>query len=426
MRMKRMSALLLVAGLSLTAMACGKQDGEGDKKGAVDEPINLVFFTDTGMPEQEFEERIGSKVKKKFPHITPVYNKVGKGFTMEELVAAGSAIDVVWSEDFGKLKEMNMQFDMSELVAKHKFDLKAFDSDVVNVAKQFSDGKLYGVPGSFVEGFLMFYNKDLFNKFGVPYPKDGLTWDETYELAKRLTRTDGGETYQGLTFVPNNMMLNNQLSIGPLHPKEDKATVNTDGWKSLFENFRRFVELPNASVLPVGDFSKGKVAMIVNSHPPIVSYQKANPDLQWDVVSLPVLKERPKTGFKPASLSLFVTQTSKHKDEAFETVAFLVSEDVQLTMAKKGLGTPLTSTAVKKATGQDLPEWKGKNVNALYYLEDAPPTEPRAAQLVNVGVNFEKAFVDMVKNKTDVNTALRLFEEQVNQAIAAEKAKTGK
>jgi multiple sugar transport system substrate-binding protein len=253
-----------------------------------------------------------------------------------------------------------------------------------------------------------------------------MTWDDVYDLSKRLTRSDGGEMYQGITFVVNNMMLNNQLSVGPLHPKEDRANLNTDEWKKLFENFGRFFQIPNASNVPVGDFAKGKVAMIVNAHPSIVGYSKESPALNWDVVSVPVLKEKPNTGFKPASLSLFVTQTSKHKDDAFLTVAYLVSEEVQTLIAANGSATPLASKAVQQSTGKNIPEWKGKNVNALYYYQDAPPTPPRDANLTNVGVNYEKWFHEMIQKQIDVNTALRSFEEEVNQAIAAEKAKTGK
>src|SRR5262249_41996993 len=49
--------------------------------------------------------------------------------------------------------------------------------------------KLYALPidnGSEA----VYYNKELFDKAGVPYPKNDWTWDDLLDKARRLTRTD--------------------------------------------------------------------------------------------------------------------------------------------------------------------------------------------------------------------------------------------
>jgi multiple sugar transport system substrate-binding protein len=69
----------------------------------------------------------------------------------------------------------------------------------IDIQKGFADGGTYGMPVSTTSGAL-FHNKDLFDKFGVPYPKDGMTWDVLYELAKKMTRNEGGVQYKGFTF----------------------------------------------------------------------------------------------------------------------------------------------------------------------------------------------------------------------------------
>ena len=425
------------AGLFLIAAAlagCGSSKNEtGAEKPAEPEkpkePVTLTFFN-AQAGSIDFASFFESEsFKSKFPHITVQVINRGNGSNYPDLIASGQLPDIIYESTAFTVERVmanGFHYDMTDLIKKHGFDLNIFEPNVLAHARnQTTEGKLYGLPVS-MNKYATFYNKDLFDRFGVPYPKDGMTWDDIYDLSKRLTRSDGGEVYQGITFVVNNMMLNNQLSAGPLHPKEDRANLNADEWKLLFENFGRFFQIPNASILPVGDFPKGKVAMIVNAHPSIVGYAKENPALNWDVVSVPVLKEKPNTGFKPASLSLFVTQTSKHKDDAFLTVAYLVSEEVQTLIAANGSATPLASKAVQQSTGKNIPEWQGKNVNALYYYQDAPPTPPRDASLTNVGVSYEKWFREMIQNQIDVNTALRSFEEEINQAIAAEKAKTGK
>ncbi|CAG7629367.1 hypothetical protein PAESOLCIP111_03096 [Paenibacillus solanacearum] len=389
------------------------------------EPVTLTLFFAQSSPAEVLDQAVLDALQKKFPHITLNIIARGKGSDYPDLIAQGTLPDILYeSAAFTTSRVManGFEYDMQELVKKHGFNLGSIEPNVLaQTVAQNSESKLYGLPFT-MNKYALFYNKDVFDRFGVPYPSNGMTWDEAYALSGKLTRVDGSVTYLGFTAQPNNIMLNNQLSISPLHAKEDKATINNDGYRLLYDNLRRFFELPNATIAPLGDFSKGTIAMMVNSHPGIIGAARANPSLNWDVAAVPSLKERPKIGFKPATLALFVTQTSKHKDEAFEVVSYLLSEEVQTALVKNGVGTPLKSDAVKKAFGQNVPEWQGKNVGALYFYPDAPPSEARASHLVDVGVDFGNSFAAMVKDKIDSNTALRSFEEQINQTIETAKA----
>lgn len=380
------------------------------------DPVTLIWFNAQSF--LDFEEfGIIDALKAKLPHITLEIINRGTDNNYPDLIASGRLPDIIFESaafTTSRVMEHGFHHDMQNLIKKHNFDLNTFEPNILAQAQATnSESKLYGLPFT-VNKYATFYNIDLFNKFGVDTPRDGLTWDESYDLAKRMTRVDGGVTYQGFTAVPNNMMLNNQLSIGPLHPTENKATINHDNWKLLYENLGRFFQLPDAKILPTGDFANGMIAMMINAGAP-----GKDAEVNWDLVSVPTLKERPNVGFKPATLSLFVTETSKHKDDAFEVVAQMVSEEIQTLIARAGRATPLTNKNVQMATGQDLPHWQGKNVNALYYYQDAPPTEPRASHLTDVGVDFGSSFARMVNDGIDVNTVWRDFEEQINQAIEA-------
>ena len=48
-------------------------------------------------------------------------------------------------------------------------------------------GKLLGISKDFAT-LVLYYNKDLFEKWDVPYPKSGWTWDDFLQTAKALTR----------------------------------------------------------------------------------------------------------------------------------------------------------------------------------------------------------------------------------------------
>ena len=385
-KMYNKAALLLLL-ISVVTMGCSKgkeaastveESGSKSK-----EPVTLTLYL--GQPGIfDFESTgVTEAIKKKFPHITLDIILRGKNKDYKDLIATGVLPDIIYdSASFTVSNIMHHGFhhDMEELIRKNNFDLKQFEPNVLGQTQYAnSEGKLYGLPFT-MNRYALFYNKDIFDKFGVPYPKDGMTWDEIYELSKKVTREEQGTNYIGFASTPSNLMLNNQLSLSPLDTKEDKGAVNTDGWKTLFENLTRFYEVPGNKLVASSETAKGTVA-----------------------------------------LALFVTQTSKYKDEAFQVVSFLVSEEVQTMLSKKGVGTPLVNPAVKKVFGQEVPELSGKNTGAFYYYKDAPPSPPRDAKLTNVNVSFTKSFTEIVTNKKDVNTVLRQFEEEINRAIETEK-----
>ncbi|TNJ66618.1 hypothetical protein FE784_08600 [Paenibacillus hemerocallicola] len=78
----------------------------------------------------------------------------------------------------------------------------------------------------------------------------------------------------------------------PLDPKEDKAAVNTDGFKKLYENLMRFYELPNANVAN-NSFVGGKLAMMAGavSTGQLTQFAQAT-QLNWDMASVPVFADK--------------------------------------------------------------------------------------------------------------------------------------
>ena len=61
----------------------------------------------------------------------------------------------------------------------------------------FDDGETYAMP---IRGdyYMIFYNKDLFDQYNVPYPTDDMTWDDFEQLTYQFTGKDN--VYGGLLF----------------------------------------------------------------------------------------------------------------------------------------------------------------------------------------------------------------------------------
>src|SRR5690606_16480897 len=120
--------------------------------------------------------------------------------TLTSVLTAGTKIDIMFESimtQFSILEQYKLARDMSDLVKKQNIDLSRIEPATIATIRNLSGGKLYAIPLVINTG-MMYYNKNIFDKFGVSYPKNGMTWDETIELGKKINRTDGGTTYYGI------------------------------------------------------------------------------------------------------------------------------------------------------------------------------------------------------------------------------------
>jgi multiple sugar transport system substrate-binding protein len=430
----------LAAGLAIllltTACSSGKQGAEDGGKTAEavkpKEPYTLRILAN-GVKTEEFDDRFREMLKQKFPHVTVEYSPGGKGATINDMIATGNIPDIIRTDVptlVSGYLDLGLGYDLSKLVQQNKYDLKRFNSvfvdEIVDVSR---NGSLYGLPVPPYFPQALYYNKDLFDKFGVAYPKNGMTWDELYELAKKVTRVDGGVVYRGFSSHPTNLLRDNPFSLPILDPSEDKLS-NPERWMTLFNNLKRFYEIPNNKIestatLDSQVFAKGTVALMTNQHS---IYLVLPPELNWDLVSYPIMQDAPKLMPQRGPAYWSISNTSKHKEEAFEMIMAMLSDAVQMEDSKKGITTTLASTEIQKALGKGHPVYSKKNMDAINVYPPIPYTQKRKAGLTDIpGVTqqnlLSSAFVDVALGKTDVNTALRDLDEKLKAEIAKEKAK---
>ncbi|MDF2718431.1 MAG: extracellular solute-binding protein family 1, partial [Paenibacillus sp.] len=321
-----------------------------------------------------------------------------------------------------------------DLAKKHQVDLTAFEPTVIDAIRNSSGGKLYMLPTE-NQVLVLFYNKGIFDKFGVPYPKDGMTWDEANEIAKKLTRKEGDKQYLGIfNAAPAIMFKTNQFSEPYLDPKTGKSTFERESWKKLIQTLflapaksqgyaERIAELkrmPNRL-----DFTNAQeIAMFAFQYGFPLAVPKDLEKIDWDLVSLPTFKEKPGIGSQSASVSIGITSIAKNKDAAMEVIKYLTSAEYQMEISKKGVMSARTDEAIKKAFAQDSPN-KGKNWKAVYYNKIAPISSKSLYEL-KVENLYGAAVMDIVTGKTDLNTALRETAEKADKAVAEEKQSKNK
>ncbi|CAN7546964.1 ABC transporter substrate-binding protein [Paenibacillus sp. LjRoot56] len=422
------TAITVIAGCESEPTAQQSPSVDTAKKAPDNEIFIYTVYPAFYAKEENYEKQIGQYLKKKFPDLS--FKHVhwdNPGRQYKDLIAAGTIPDIIIENSSGNFEKSiiqnDLQYDMTDLIKKYNFDTtKLNPAAMAKMKNKTPEGKIYGLPYQ-LSDFVLFYNKDIFDKFGVDYPKDGMTYDEVYELAKKLTRVEGENTYKGYQQHPGLYMTYNQLGLSPFSLTEDKAVLATDGWKKEVDNLRRFYEIPANQFTSVDDFPKGKMAMSVHVSEKIVQWYEQNKNLNFDIAAMPSFSDAPNTKAQPNMYAAFITKQSTKKDQAFQVIQYMLSEEMQVNLAKEGIIGSLQTPAVQEAFGKNLPQMQGKHVQSIFYGQNAMPPAARASGLTYVDVPLHNVFSPLIFGESkDSMTALRMIEEQTTKGIQTEKA----
>lgn len=231
---------------------------------------------------------------------------------------------------------------LDDAVAAGEIPLDDYNAGAIS-RNCYIDGHLYCV-GSYTGGTMLFYNKDMFDAAGVPYPTldPPLTIDQYAELAQKLTiaNDDPAKKVWGATGPqPWWMEVSNYYS-------EDGRTadglVNDEATAHFFQvaadMFRNGIGLTVTEAGPQAAdlLASGQVAMAVGDS---VVFQPLleQAGFRWGAVAPPVEKAGDKPWVYTGSDELGVFKGSAHPEEAMKFVIFYGTVGNQMRLDADGL-----------------------------------------------------------------------------------------
>ncbi|WP_197035503.1 ABC transporter substrate-binding protein [Paenibacillus sp. UNC451MF] len=431
MFMKRSKIHLLVFPfLLLLAAGCSNGGGEMTSADKVDDgkpkaPVTLkVLFSNPGMTDEIFQQLIAEPVKQLYPHISFETIKFQPDFGLNELISAGEIPDLIYATPYiQSMLDSDIPLDLTEQLKKHNIDTSRFNPTIMDAIKSFgTKGEIYSLP-YMSQSFALWYNKSIFDRFGVPYPKDGMTWDEAIELSKKLARVENGVQYRGMVATHGGIAtFASSLSIELVDPKTSNALVS-DHWNAVFAKGKALYDVVenrplklNASNVQL--FVKDKtLAMAPYWTGGMIGNLALVKDLDWDVVQAPSFTEAPDKYYQVDYHQFVVSKTTKHIDDVMDVLKVIVSDEVQAKAARMGKETVLTNQSIIDQFAQDLDFVKGKNLKGIFKSQ---PSNMIYQSKYNGAVSgaINAAFNDVFEGKSDINSALRKAKEEADKKVA--------
>nr|WP_280521316.1 extracellular solute-binding protein [Paenibacillus mangrovi] len=372
-----------------------------------------------GISEEDFKLLFTDPVKAKYPNITVELFKGPEGAGLEELIAAKNTPDMmlIWNGAMPSVKRYEMFQDITPYIETEGVDINRFEPVVLDTIRSVSDkGELYGLPFA-MQLNALYYNKDIFDKFGVSYPTDGMTWDQVTELAKKVTGKVDETQYGGLE-AGNVARLSFPLGIVSVDAKTNKASVNNDQWKQVFQTAYNIYKIPgNGEDVAFGFLGKTNAMLAgMNVFPDLVKMSEEG-FTNWDVVQYPSYPGHENTYGMVDAHILTINSTCEHPDEAMKAISVITSDEVQKLSASKTMRvTALTNPDVQNAFGVENPYIKDKNIASIFKSKPAPAPVFSPYDGDGIGI-ADKKFKEYLAGK-DLNTALREAEEEINKMLA--------
>ena len=359
-------ALMLVASVVLVACARAPAATEPPTEPPMEEAmqVNLVYQTwgsDWMVPLWEEMEPIFSAAH---PNIEVTYVPQSNDVDVKLLaqMVAGEAPDIMFGccTWFPTIAQKGQLLDLRPYVERD-FDqatIDDFDSAQYN-AFILSDGTLYGLP-KYHGALALFYNKDLFDEYGVEYPpEEGWTLEEYQEAMEKLTQDRDGDGNTDLWGSMIDIVSEDRVQMyinnhgGHIVDPEDPTNCMLDEPEAtaalqwLYDRMR--VEKVMATSLDVAEvgtqnaFIAQQVAMVEDGSWAINNILKSS-TFRVGIAPFPA---------GPAGrVTLATTDTygiwvgTEHPDEAWELLKFLVSEEYGIASAKYGSLQPARESLV--------------------------------------------------------------------------------
>lgn len=416
--------LLAAAALILLFRVCVKSDKDSITMlmwGRTEEIAAVDGFL------KEFH-KIYPEIRVRRIHVSQYYDK------LQTMFAAGMPPDLMYMgcEDFPSYVSKDSLEDLTPYLANDpdtrtpKFNIDDFYPEAMAPFRY--KGKYYGIAKDFTT-LVLYYNKDIFDREGQPYPGPGWTWEDFRKAAVALTRPGPDkrimeyygfvlETWVGywVSWVrQNNGEIFDEAGGRYVIGEEPYLSRNTEALQFLYDLMHKHRAIPTMQeTQDMGTsqlFETGKVAMCTYGRWRTLELKNIR-SFKWDVAPLPYNRKRSSTLF---TVCYSIAKQSKKKEDAWKLLKFLVGERGQVNTAESCLAVP----SMKRIALSDhffKPGILPFKVNARVFMDQLSyaqtlPATSKAQEISNIiGRHMDEIFL----HKKPIREELILLQKEID------------
>lgn len=217
-------------------------------------------------------------------------------------------------------------------IKQDRLDLKQMNASIVQLLKELGGGRLFGLAPVF-DSTALFYNIDLFNQYGVPYPTDRMSWEELYSLAARFPVGQAdtnifGFQYSG-TIASQLSLLAQAEHLSYYDASLEHLQFNTEPWRRLFQSVLDWNKKGIVDMGAADSFIGGNAAMTLGDTSYLTKLKERARDMKWSLVTVPAYSQnRAINQAIRLNLIYSIHAQAASPDLAWEVLKFVNSDDL--------------------------------------------------------------------------------------------------
>jgi multiple sugar transport system permease protein len=314
-------------------------------------PVEITYMGWGNPQERQISENLLAAFEKANPDIKVKYIHASDFESKLRTMMAGDIPPDVFympAESFAMYASKGVLKRLDGLIQDARFPIEDFFPPLVDGFRY--NGGIYGIPKDFTTQ-VVYYNRDLFDRDNVPYPRAGWTWNDLLDAAKRLTHDfdgDGRIDQFGLQYNGGNpgTYCYFRQAGARLFTKDGRRLGydSPEGLEALTFlhdlDYKHHVALSTSAAAgrdAQAEFSNGRLAMFMGYGRWLTPRFRQMNKFRWDVAPMPKGRQRFSILF---TVAYSISAKTRHPAEAFRLVSFLTGPEGQALNSRLGLAIP--------------------------------------------------------------------------------------
>lgn len=345
---------------------------------------------------------------------------------LAEQLLAGSAPDVflILPDDFKLYAGMGALKDLTGY-AKQDPDIDMDNYYPAALAYGQHDGHLYALPGESVPT-LMFVNKTLLAREGIPMPQDDWTWEDFLRISRQVTRdTDGDGVLDQFGSYGYNWQLAAVANDAPAFREDGRASYFADGrMEEAVQFLMQLQGLNGERQVTLRDFELGHVAFRPMSFAEYRAYKpypwriKKYSTFAWDCVRLPQGPHG--TGQSPmATMLMGMSAQTSQPELAWQLLKLLCYDaQTQQQLLTDSQGLPSRRDILEDSASQELLQEQGTatgmKLQRISQVMANASEEPRFPKYHDALLLANVRLQQIISGNVPYNNALNKLQKEIN------------
>ena len=273
------------------------------------------------------------------------------------------------------------------------------------------DGEQYGGPYR-TDHYVLLYNCDLFDKAGIPYPKQQMTWEQVYALAQQLQQGLSADEYAMMALPMDIQWLAAGKNGGYDNAESMRQII---GWVQQMQQERCMPQYSTCIAQDIQQqcFELGQYGMYIGGtwylNYLMTDYRAGRFDFRWGVTEAPVWAEDQKSSETVIQTGMGICRSSQQQELAWEFIRFAAGAEGAKIMAAEQMMPAYLDSEVEEIYRNSF---YGAYLDPMVYLD----RETAVGAYQDTSREQEilcAAFRQSVTGQKDIDTALRNAQREI-------------